>query len=219
MAARKRRADAPPEPQLPSGRHGVPRAEVVANQRERIMRAVTATVGAYGFEGSSVERITRRAGVSRRTFYEQFEGREDSYLQTYDLLADCLLEKVKEAWAEPVEGPARLRRCLEILLDSVAEDPERARVFIVDSMAVGPAALEHRDRHTRVFAAMLEQGVIEHTGAPPPPLAIDGLVAAIHDVVYKRVAQGAAQELPELLEDLLSFCMMVFRYSPVVARS
>jgi AcrR family transcriptional regulator len=214
-ARRRRKAAAPREPQLPSGRHGLSRSFVVSNQRERIMKALVATICSYGYTGCSVERIAVRAGVSRRTFYEQFTSREDAYLQTFDTAADCLLEHVGAAWEEPVDGRAQLRLCLQALLEAIAGEPELARVCIVDVLSVGPQALEHRERLMRSFAALLEKGALEHNGAPPPPLATDGLAAAIYDVIYKRVAQGQARELPDLLDDLHSFCLMLFQYAPV----
>jgi hypothetical protein len=82
-------------------------------------------------------------------------------------------------------------------------------------LSVGAQALEHRERHMRDFAALLEQGALEHNGAPPPPFAVDGLAAAIFDVIYRRVAHGHAEELPDLLDDLHSFCLMLFQYAPV----
>jgi AcrR family transcriptional regulator len=215
MPGRKRKANAPHELQLPSGRHGLPHDLVVSNQRERIMNALVATVTAYSYGGSSVERIARRAGVSRRTFYEQFAGREDAYLQTYDTAAGHLLARAGAAWEQDADGVEQLRHCLRALLECLASDPPRARVFIVDLLSVGPPALEHRERHMRDFAVPLERAAAEHNGAPPPPLATDGLVAAIYDVIYKRVAQERTAELPDLLEELHSFCLMLFQYASV----
>jgi AcrR family transcriptional regulator len=215
MAGRTRRADSQREPQLPSGRHGLPRSAVVSNQRERIMRSLVATMASYGYAGSSVERIAARAGVSRRTFYEQFAGREDAYLQTYDMLVGCLLERAGAAWEEPGDGRDQLRTCLRTVLDSAAGEPRLARFCLVEVFSVGAQALEHRELHMRSFAALLEKAARAHNGAPPPPLVGEGLVAAISDAMYKRVAQGNAEELPDLLEDLYSFCLMLFRYEPV----
>src|ERR1700728_1783440 len=213
MPGPRPKTDAPQELQLPSGRHGLQRDFVVSNQRERIMSALVATVFTYGFGASSVERVARRAGVSRRTFYEQFADREDAYLQTYDAAAGCLLERVNAAWNEPGDGAEQLRVWLRTLLESIAEEPRLARVCIVEVLSVGPQALEHRERRMRDFATPLESAAIEHNAAPPPPLATDGLVAAIYDAIYRRVAQDRTDELPDLLEDLHSFCLMLFQYS------
>jgi AcrR family transcriptional regulator len=217
MPGRKRKTSSPREPQLPSGRHGLPRDFVVNNQRERIMNALIATIAAYGFAGSSVERIARRAGVSRRTFYEQFASLEDAYLQTYDSSAVRLLERVNAAWSQDADGSEQLRLWLRTLLECIAEEAQLARVCIVDVLSAGPPALEHRERHMHDFAVPLERAAIEHNGAPAPALATDGLVAAIYDVLYKYLAQDRAEELPGLLEDLYSFCLMLFQYSPTPA--
>jgi AcrR family transcriptional regulator len=171
-------------------------------------------VAGYGYGGASVERIVKRAGVSRRTFYEQFADREDAYLQAYDEAAGCLLGRLLSAWEDPVGGAAKLRACLQAMLESVAAEPELARIFMVDMLALGPAAIERRERHMRTFADLLERGAAAHNGSPAPPLAANGLAAAIYDVVFTRVSRGAADELPGMLEDLHSFCLMIFQYSP-----
>jgi AcrR family transcriptional regulator len=215
VPGRKRKtSDTPHELQLPSGRHGLAREFVVDNQRERIIKALVATIVNYGYSGCSVEQVAKRAGVSRRTFYEQFTGKEDAYLQAYEQAAVCLLERVDAAWEQDVDGAAQLRLWLETLLESVACEPSLARVFIADVLAAGPQALEHRERHMHEFAVPIERAAAVHNGAPPPPLATDGLVAAIYDILYKRVAQDRTEELPDLLDDLYSFCLMVFQYSP-----
>jgi AcrR family transcriptional regulator len=211
---RKRKAGAPREQQLPSGRHGLPPDFVVSNQRERIMNALVATIATYGFDGSSVERISKRAGVSRRTFYEQFADREDAYLHTYDTAAGRLLERVNAAWSQPADGAEQLRLWLRALLECLTEEARLARVCIVDVLSAGPRALEHRERQMHNFAVPLEEAAVAHNGAPAPALAADGLVAAIYDVIYKLLAQERSDELADLLEDLHSFCLMLFQYSP-----
>jgi AcrR family transcriptional regulator len=214
MPGRKRKTDTPHELQLPSGRHGLSREFVADNQRERIIKALVAMVVRYGYSGCSVEQIAKRAGVSRRTFYEQFAGKEDAYLQAYDQFAGCLLARLDAAWEQDVDGAAQLHLWLETLLESVAGEPQLAHVFIADVLAAGPQALEHRERHMHDFTVPLERAATAHNGAPPPPLATDGLVAAIYDILYKRVSQDRTEELPDMLDDLHSFCLMVFQYSP-----
>src|ERR1700759_3597402 len=113
MPGRRRKPSAPHALQLPSGRHGLTREYVVAQQRERILIALAESIAGYGYAGSSVERVSARAGVSRRTFYEQFSGKEDAFLVLYGELTGALLERVEDA-AEGGDG--WLRRCLDALL-------------------------------------------------------------------------------------------------------
>ena len=49
-----------------------------------MLAAAAQVVGEVGYGGMSVARVTDRAGVSRRTFYEQFEDREDCFLALFE---------------------------------------------------------------------------------------------------------------------------------------
>jgi AcrR family transcriptional regulator len=208
MPGRKRKPSAPHALQLPSGRHGLSREFVSAQQRERILLAFAESVAGYGYAGSSVERVAARAGVSRRTFYEQFRGKEDAYLQLYEELTGALVARVTAAGGDG-EGDWS-RRCLDALLAGVAAEPLFARLCIVDVLGAGPTAITARDRCLRTFADLLAR-LAAGGGAERPlaPLAAEGLVGAIYDVMYNRVVQDQAAELPDLLDDLHSFCLSV----------
>lgn len=53
-------------------------------QRLRLLNAALAVVDELGSENASVLSITARAGVSRRTFYELFENRDECLLAVLD---------------------------------------------------------------------------------------------------------------------------------------
>ena len=68
-----------------SRRDGVMGREYVRGvQRARLLTAALDVVGEHGWEGMSVVRVTRRAGVSSRTFYKVFAGREECFLAVFD---------------------------------------------------------------------------------------------------------------------------------------
>ena len=207
---RRRRADAPHEAQLPSGRHGLTRDFVVANQRERIMMAMAEVADRDGYAAASVERVAARAGVSRRTFYEQFEGKDDAYGKLYAQVTGALLERVAAAAAAEDDEPW-LRRCLGALLGFVAADPALARLCIVQVLVAGPDAVAARDRLLRDLAALVERLAAEHDGRQLAPLTAEGLVGAIYDVLYNRVAPDRIDALPEILDDLHTFSLTTLR--------
>jgi len=62
---------------LKSGRHRLSRAEVLASQRGRIIRAALDELGELGAAGITVGGIVDRAKVSKKTFYENFDGIEE----------------------------------------------------------------------------------------------------------------------------------------------
>src|ERR1700679_1103281 len=56
---------------------GAGRWQVSDIQRSRLLAGAVASMGELGYERTTVGRITARARVSRRTFYEMFAGREE----------------------------------------------------------------------------------------------------------------------------------------------
>jgi AcrR family transcriptional regulator len=191
--------------QLPAGRHGLSRSFVVENQRQRILAAVADVCHAAGYVSMSVEDIVVTSGVSRRTFYDNFRGKEDVYLAAYDEASKQLLTQVYAAY-EAADGlVARVRDSLNAFLTFVAEEPAFADMCIVEVMAAGTIAIERRNRTMQAFSEMIEKAAAEELPKSklPPALTAETLVGGIYEVVYSRVLGGRGAELPELLPDLL----------------
>jgi AcrR family transcriptional regulator len=191
--------------QLPAGRHGLSRQFVIANQRERILAAVAEVCSASGYVAMSVEDIVVTSGVSRRTFYDNFRGKEDAYLAAYDVVTTQLQARVSDAYGAVDGLVAKMRDSLAAFLDFVAQEPAFADMCIVEVMAAGPKALEQRNRTMAAFAELIGQAAAAELPESklPPALTAETLVGGIYEVVYARVLQGLGAELPTLLPDLL----------------
>ncbi len=61
-----------------------PGGQVAEMQRRRLLLAVGEVVGEHGVVGLTVGRVCQQAGVSRRTFYEQFTDGEACLLAALD---------------------------------------------------------------------------------------------------------------------------------------
>lgn len=210
-STRERREQLLDAPRLPSGRHRIPRGEVVRNQRARIMAATVDVVATHGYELAVVERIASRAGVSRRTFYEQFSGKEDACICTYEAEARLLQRRVSRAGRGAVGLDGAVSAGLEVVLGTFGADPALARLLTVEVLTAGPALLARRDRRMRAFAGQLEAAARRRSGGALSPLAAQGLVGAIYELVYQRVVAGATDVLPALHADLLAFCLAQLR--------
>jgi AcrR family transcriptional regulator len=203
--------------QLPSGRHGLPREYVVSSQRARLLAAAVQIAGIDGYAGMTVSAVIRRAGVSRKTFYEQFQDREDIFLAAFDQLLEQALAGAQAAYDEADAWPVRLRRLMEAGLRALAVHPHETRAGFVEVLAAGPRALQRRDAALRAFMPFLSPGY-EAAGAdaPIPALMPEAIVGAIYEVVYARVLQERVDELPQLLPQLM-FCALAPFLGPVAA--
>jgi AcrR family transcriptional regulator len=90
---------------LPRGRNAAPRQIVWESQRERLLGAMADAVAEKGYANVAVADVIERAGVSRKTFYEQFENKQECFLTAYDAGVDLMMETIDEAIAATGEDP------------------------------------------------------------------------------------------------------------------
>src|ERR687890_2263309 len=90
---------------LPRGRHSLPREAVTESQRGRIYQAMIEVVSERGYPETRVVDVIGVAGVSRKTFYELFESKEDCFLAAYDVLLGNLLGDTAEGFESKPGAP------------------------------------------------------------------------------------------------------------------
>jgi AcrR family transcriptional regulator len=203
--------------QLPSGRHGLSREYVAKSQRSRLLAAAVLIAGEDGYAGMTVSAVIRRAGVSRKTFYEFFQDREACFLAAFDGVLAEALKGVRDAYASTEAWPDRLRAVLDTSLDALAAHPREARLGFVEVLAAGPRALERRDAALREFMQFLEPGFdAAPAGTPVPQLMPEAIVGALYEIIYARVLHDRVAELPALLPELL-FCALAPFVGPASA--
>ena len=199
--------------QLPSGRHGLLRSFVAANQRERILSGAAQATAELGYAEMSVEAVITRAGVSRRTFYEHFKNKEDAFLAAYDAAVRAVVRQVRRAYLQETTAQARLRAGLGAFLQFLASDPELARMCIVEVLAAGPRAIARRNETMRMFAEIIEDNIHELIpSCQRPALTAETIVGGIHEVVFSRILADRTGELPGLAGDLLAAILMLDVY-------
>jgi AcrR family transcriptional regulator len=189
--------------QLPRGRHGLTRAEVVRSQRERMLRALAQTMADKGYVATTVADVLRAAGVSRETFYEQFKSKEDCFAHAYEAAAMILLAGLAEAQGADGDPLDRLSRALRVYLDTLAAESEFARLFLVEVYAAGPEALARRAAVQRAFVDLVIDGLGARTAEDR--FACEAFVAATSSMVTTRLAANDVDGLRALHRPLLRF--------------
>jgi AcrR family transcriptional regulator len=198
-------------PALPRGRHAAPREVVRESQRGRMLAAMAQAVGAKGYADVAVADVIAGAGVSRKTFYEHFENKEECFLAAYDAGVELMLDAIDAAIAQAVsEGPLAIARAgTARYLDVLAANPAFARTFLIEVLAAGPRALERRTRVHARFADQLAaihraaRGAAGGGSADPPPYVFRACVGAINELVTDHVLRRGAETLPDLLDALV----------------
>lgn len=197
--------------QLPSGRHGLSRSFVERNQRERILGAVVEVASVSGYAGLTVRDVISHAGVSRRTFYEHFENKEEVFIAAYELVTARLATEVSAAARRGRTWAERVALGLATFLRRFATEPALAHLCVVEVLAAGAPGLAGRAAAMEAFRTQLRPGADEAPAdLPVPALAAETAVGGAHEVVYSHVLEGRAADLPRLLPELLEIVLLPF---------
>jgi AcrR family transcriptional regulator len=161
-------------------------------------------VSKRGYPETRVVDVIGAAGVSRKTFYELFESKEDCFLATYDVLLGTLLAETTEAFEsdQGASWPERIAAGLGSLLEHLAGHPDEAHFAIVEVLAAGPSALARRDDALRQFSGFLEPGRSE-TSVELPGIISLSVVGGVNELLYGELLHGAVARLPSRLPDLI----------------
>lgn len=181
------------------------------SQRTRIHQAMIGVVSERGYPETRVVDVIGVAGVSRKTFYELFESKEDCFLAAYDVLLDNLFGETVDAF-ESQPGTAwaeRVAAALGALLEHLARHPDEGRFAIVEVLAAGPKALARRDAALRQFTGFIEAGRSE-TSVELPGITSLAIAGGVNELLYSEILHGAASRLPSRLPDLVFWIALPF---------
>jgi AcrR family transcriptional regulator/DNA-binding MarR family transcriptional regulator len=195
------------------------RVRVSEMQRSRLLSATVATLEELGYARTTVAHITARARVSRRTFYDLFDNREDCLLAVMEDTVGLVAAELAAAGVEGLPWRERVRAGLWTILCFFDREPALARVCVVQSARGGQRVLERREEVFKSLAAAIGEGRNENARAAAecPSLTAEGLVGAVAAILYKRLLMREHEPLSGLLDPLMS--MIVLPYlGPAAAR-
>ena len=188
----------------------LPRALSRATQRERLLDGMAQTVARRGYAATPVADVLKAAGVSRRTFYEQFADKEDCFIAAYDSIVAISTGRLVAAYHAGETWEDGIALAYDALLATLAAEPDFAHLGVVDVLAAGPRALARREATLRRFARFIDfTRERAEAVATPPTLVGQAIVGGIHELVYSQIVRGEAARLPQLTDELLHYTFML----------
>jgi len=212
----------PPElARLPPGRHGLPREFVAHNQRERLIAGLAEAVAENGYAGTTIAHITRHAAVSRRTFYEHFNSKDECFVAAYDTVMAQLRERVDKAFKAEEEWPQAARAGIAAMLEFLAAEPHLARLSMVEALVAGPVVIERYDAAIQDLVPYFEAGRKGRSAevlAGLSPSTEEALVGGMVSLISRRIFADRTAELESLLPDLVEFALTPYLGSTAAAQ-
>jgi len=187
-----------------STRPEISREFIAGHKRRRIMDAIAELTAERGYDATKIGDIVRSAGVARKTLYDNFVGKEEVFLATFDAAVEDAVQRIEEASAK-VEGgwDERLEAGLGAFLRYVAEEPALARMCMIEALSATTAANRRYENAVKRFVEMTER-TVPHDDRLPETIA-ETLVGGVAWIVYQKIRRNETEKAEDLLPELTEF--------------
>lgn len=179
-----------------------PATEVRARQyRARLLDALSEVISEEGYGGVTVAEVVRRARVSKRTFYEQFETKEESLLALYEAQTGRVLDAVRAAMQSAPPGEQRVEAGVRTYLETLQSRPGQVRTLTLEILHLGERGLATRRRAMRRFADLVLREIDDaRDGTRRSEAIATALTGGVNELVLEAIEEDRVDSLSELTE-------------------
>jgi AcrR family transcriptional regulator len=183
------------------------------SRRERLIEGAIRAYGELGYRNTTVKAVCEAAGLTERYFYESFANSEALLVAAFDTVSrrvfTCLEEVRKEHGdGTPDErGHAVLRAYYQMLKD----DPDGARLFVIEIARVGPAVDAVWGALLPEFGEVLSRMMAPNSDIKPKPgeLVRAGVVGGVVQIAKEWIRSGYARSVDAVAADALKICRVL----------
>jgi AcrR family transcriptional regulator len=189
----------------PRGRHAPPLEVRQDRQRRRLYAAAGTVFAAVGYADATAEAIAREAGMSKATFYEHFENKEDCIVALHDDATRAVLEAMRRTGDDYTgdDAAGRVRAVIQTFLAVLAAFPDEAQTLLVEIIGAGPRAIERRDHVLAEYASYVDAvnredadgGLAPRLASPHDSFAI---VGAVVELASRQIRTGEPDDVRDL---------------------
>ena len=185
----------------------LPREFIAVRKRRRIMDAMAELTAEQGYEATKIADIVRRAGVARKTLYDNFDGKEEVFLGALDSAIEEMATGVQQACeAAGGDWDQRVETGLRTFLTYIAEHPAAGRICMIEAMSATPTASARYDDAIQRFIELMRRNAPTRAGLPDTieETLVGGVAWILHQQIRRNGAELALELMPELLDFILS---------------
>jgi AcrR family transcriptional regulator len=182
--------------------------------RSLVLRGAAVALARKGARETTVEDILAASGISRRTFYRFFEGKDDVMLALYQVGTQGLLTACRAALEQTTDPLSRLERCIDVHLVN-------ARALSRLVFVLGGEAQHHESPlHAPRMQAHAELCALLSEGSPHPERdvwVVRALILALEGLVRFALEEGdegravSEQSLRSVKRAMMDICAQLLR--------
>jgi AcrR family transcriptional regulator len=178
----------------------------------RLLDAMADAVAHKGYADTTIADLAARARVSRRTFYEHFNSKEECLIALYEAASAQALSVLRGA-IDPAHDPlTQAEQALRAYLANMASNPPLLKTLFIAILGLGSAGLQARRRVNQQLADLI-LALINRPGGtkrkPLPPALAMSIVGGINELVLQMIEQDRIDELASLADTTALFVRAV----------
>ncbi len=183
-APRKTRAGKPRRSTFPTHIVGSPSAlGRRPPPRERVLIAAEKVWSERGYAQASVEDVLKVADVSRATFYQHFESKEDVAAALFDRAISVLVSSVMERALLAKTFNEKLAAALDVYLELWQQHGRLAQELSIEALRPGSRLGPMRRRAVDGVVEVLRDTLCRERGVRVDPIVIEHLILGIEAVL------------------------------------
>ena len=178
-----------------------PQDDLLPDHRSRLLQGMAHAVAAQGYAATTIADIVREASVSRRTFYEHFDGKAECLVALYEAASHNALQVLRGALDPAQPWDAQVEQALAAYLGCLASNPVLMRTLFVEILGLGPAGLASRRRVNDEIAGFILELVNggRRRKQPLSPQMAMAIVGGINELVLDCVARDRGSAIEQLV--------------------
>lgn len=179
-------------------------AAVGTEHRARLLEGMARAVAAKGYADTTIADIVREAGVSRRTFYENFADKAECLTALYESASGNALAVLRGAINPRSDWQAQVEQALSAYFGALACNPVLLRTLFIEILGLGMPGLAARRRVNQQLVDLMLEVVNNRPGlplrnAPLQPMMAMAVVGGINELVLQSIEQERAGQLQGLV--------------------
>jgi len=143
--------------------------------------------------------------MSKATFYEHFDNKEECIIALFDAATGAVLEAMRRTGDDHAgdDPGGRARAVINTFVEVLAAFPDEAQTLLVEIIGAGPRAMERRDLVLTAFARYIdevnredaERGAAPRLGSFHDAFAI---VGAVIELASRQIRHGEPEDVRDL---------------------
>ncbi|MES2072592.1 MAG: TetR/AcrR family transcriptional regulator [Pseudomonadota bacterium] len=184
----------------------------------RLLDGMANAVAANGYAETTIADVVRLAGVSRRTFYEQFATKAECFFALYEAASRNALKVLRHGIDPAHDWHTQLEQALTAYFGCLAQNPVLMRTLFIEILGLGPQGLAVRRRINQELADFMLQVVnagsaesADGDGGKPAALLSADMAMAVVGGVNELVLQAIECDRVNAMQELVAPTLQLIR--------